>query len=85
MRTEREREAAIPAPERSSYKTLVVDDSNSIRRLIASFLEKDGFEVIQDINGQNAWTRLMGRPWVSNSQKNRSADGAGTYQNLTSA
>lgn len=60
MKTERERaEAAIPEPERSSYKTLVVDDSNSIRRLIASYLEKDGFEVTQDINGQNAWERLL--------------------------
>jgi len=59
MKTEREKAAAaIPEPERSSYKTLVVDDSNSIRRLIASYLEKDGFEVVQDINGQNAWNRL---------------------------
>ena len=60
MRTERLREAAAHEPERFSYKTLVVDDSNSIRRLIASYLEKDGFEVIQDINGQNAWGRLLG-------------------------
>ena len=52
-------EAAIPEPERSAYKTLVVDDSNSIRRLIATYLEKDGFEVIQDVNGQNAWDRLV--------------------------
>lgn len=60
MKTEREREqAAIPEPERAAFKTLVVDDSNSIRRLIASYLEKDGFEVIQDINGQNAWERLV--------------------------
>ncbi|EHJ48029.1 response regulator receiver modulated CheW protein [Solidesulfovibrio carbinoliphilus subsp. oakridgensis] len=59
MRTEREHAAAIPAPDRSAYKTLVVDDSNSIRRLIASYLEKDGFEVLQDINGQNAWDRLQ--------------------------
>jgi len=45
MKTERERAAAaIPEPERSAHKTLVVDDSNSIRRLIASYLEKDGFE-----------------------------------------
>jgi two-component system chemotaxis response regulator CheV len=59
MKTEREKGlAAIPEPERSAYKTLVVDDSNSIRRLIASYLEKDGFEVIQDVNGQNAWDRL---------------------------
>jgi len=60
MKTERERAAAaIPEPERSAHKTLVVDDSNSIRRLIASYLEKDGFEVIQDINGQDAWNRLL--------------------------
>ena len=60
MKTERDQAAmAIPEPDRSAYKTLVVDDSNSIRRLIASYLEKDGFEVVQDINGQNAWTRLL--------------------------
>ena len=59
MKTERERgRLAIPEPERAAFKTLVVDDSNSIRRLIASYLEKDGFEVVQDINGQNAWDRL---------------------------
>ena len=45
--------------DRTHYKTLVVDDSNSIRRLIVSYLEKDGFSVEQDINGQNAWDRLM--------------------------
>jgi len=44
--------------DRTNYKTLVVDDSNSIRRLIVSYLEKDGFSVEQDINGQNAWNRL---------------------------
>ncbi len=60
MKTEREKEAAaIPEPQRSAYKTLVVDDSNSIRRLIATYLEKDGFEVLQDINGQDAWDRLL--------------------------
>lgn len=59
MKTDRAGGAsAIPEPERSAYKTLVVDDSNSIRRLIASYLEKDGFEIIQDINGLNAWNRL---------------------------
>ncbi|MFZ5811134.1 MAG: chemotaxis protein [Thermodesulfobacteriota bacterium] len=45
--------------EHKGYKTLVVDDSNSIRRLIVSYLEKDGFAVEQDINGQNAWDRLI--------------------------
>jgi two-component system chemotaxis response regulator CheV len=45
--------------DRKHYKTLVVDDSNSIRRLIATYLEKDGFSVEQDINGQNAWDRLV--------------------------
>lgn len=44
--------------DRKHYKTLVVDDSNSIRKLIVSYLEKDGFSVEQDINGQNAWDRL---------------------------
>jgi len=60
MRTEREQAAAaILEHDRSAYKTLVVDDSNSIRRLIASYLEKDGFEIIQDINGLDAWNRLL--------------------------
>ncbi|MHC1713273.1 MAG: chemotaxis protein [Solidesulfovibrio sp.] len=59
MKTERKGGASIPERERSTYKTLVIDDSNSIRRLIATYLEKDGFEVIQDVNGQNAWDRLQ--------------------------
>lgn len=58
MRTEREG-APVPASGPSAYKVLVIDDSNSIRRLIASFLEKDGFEVVQDVNGQAAWERLL--------------------------
>ena len=76
MKTERAREqAVVPEPGAAPLKTLVVDDSNSIRRLIASYLEKDGFEVIQDINGQNAWDRLVewreaatkgGKPLTSN-------------------
>ncbi len=45
--------------DRKHYKTLVVDDSNSIRKLIVTYLEKDGFSVEQDINGQNAWDRLQ--------------------------
>jgi two-component system, chemotaxis family, chemotaxis protein CheV len=60
MRTEREQAAAaIAEHDRSAYRTLVVDDSNSIRRLIASYLEKDGFEIVQDINGLDAWNRLL--------------------------
>ncbi|OLN25877.1 Chemotaxis protein cheV [Desulfovibrio sp. DV] len=76
MKTERAREQVVaPDPGIAPLKTLVVDDSNSIRRLIASYLEKDGFEVIQDINGQNAWDRLVewreaatkgGKPLTSN-------------------
>ena len=76
MKTERAREQVVaPDPGVAPLKTLVVDDSNSIRRLIASYLEKDGFEVIQDINGQNAWDRLVewreaatkgGKPLTSN-------------------
>lgn len=57
MRMEREREALIKAGS-GTYKTLVVDDSNSIRRLITSYLVNDGFEVEQDVNGQEAWDRL---------------------------
>ncbi len=61
IKMEREREEnLVRAEESSAYKTLVVDDSNSIRRLISSFMERDGFEVIQDVNGQDAWDRLTG-------------------------
>lgn len=59
MKTERAKAEIVPEPEPVSYKTLVVDDSNSIRRLIASYLAKDGFEIVQDINGQDAWNRLL--------------------------
>ena len=59
MKTHRGEKASIPEPERSAYKTLIIDDSSAIRKLIATYLEKDGFEVIQDINGQNAWQRLL--------------------------
>ncbi|NMC48337.1 MAG: chemotaxis protein CheV [Desulfovibrio sp.] len=42
----------------AGHKTLVVDDSEAIRKLIASYLEADGFTVAQDINGRNAWDRI---------------------------
>ena len=53
--------APEPEPEAEPvvYKALVVDDSNSIRRMIASLLEKAGLSVTQTINGKEAWDRLM--------------------------
>lgn len=59
MRMEKEREALIQEGASGAYKTLVVDDSSSIRKLITSYLVNDGFEVEQDVNGQEAWDRLM--------------------------
>ncbi len=52
---------ADPEPEAEPvvYRALVVDDSNSIRRMIASLLEKAGLSVTQTINGKEAWDRLM--------------------------
>ncbi|WP_027185262.1 chemotaxis protein [Desulfovibrio inopinatus] len=40
-------------------RAIVVDDSNSIRKMIVNVLERDGYEVMQDINGQFAWNRLL--------------------------
>ncbi|GAB6037049.1 chemotaxis protein [Fundidesulfovibrio butyratiphilus] len=60
MREEPEVEAAkvISTPQRA-YRALVVDDSSAIRKLIVSTLKRDGYEITEDINGQNAWDRLM--------------------------
>jgi len=41
------------------YKALIADDSISIRRMIATMLEKAGFEVTQTVNGQEAWEALV--------------------------
>jgi two-component system chemotaxis response regulator CheV len=52
-------QAAPARPEAApGHKILVVDDSESIRRLIASYLEADGFTVAQESHGQNAWDRI---------------------------
>lgn len=41
------------------YHALVVDDSGSMRALIVETLLRDGFSVEQEINGQQAWARLL--------------------------
>lgn len=38
-------------------KVLVVEDDNNIRSLVSKFLENDGFEVVQAVDGQDALTR----------------------------
>jgi two-component system chemotaxis response regulator CheV len=38
---------------------LVVDDSTSIRKMIVSTLERDGYHVYSDVNGKDAWDRLL--------------------------
>jgi len=60
MREEPEMEASkvVSTPQRA-YRALVVDDSSAIRKLIVSTLKRDGYEITEDINGQNAWDRLM--------------------------
>ncbi|BBD08001.1 chemotaxis protein [Desulfovibrio ferrophilus] len=40
------------------YKTLIVDDSPTIRRMIQASLLKMGFEVTPAINGKDAWDKL---------------------------
>ncbi len=41
------------------YKTLISDDSGTIRRMIQSSLTKMGFEVTATRNGQDAWENLL--------------------------
>ncbi|MGE4296564.1 MAG: chemotaxis protein [Desulfovibrionaceae bacterium] len=40
-------------------KALIADDSNTIRRMIQTSLEKANFEVTATINGQEAWDTLL--------------------------
>ena len=60
MREDQEPGAKVEAGEGLYYRALVVDDSASIRKLIVSTLLRDGYEVEQDVNGQEAWDRLVG-------------------------
>lgn len=50
---------SVEATDEFVYRALVVDDSTSIRKLIVNTLVRDGYEVVQDINGQKAWERLL--------------------------
>lgn len=59
MREEPEAEAKVVSTPEYGYRALVVDDSNSIRKMIVATLLRDGYEVMQDVNGQNAWDRLV--------------------------
>ncbi len=40
------------------FKTLIADDSTTIRRMIGVSMEKAGFEVTRTINGRKAWEQL---------------------------
>jgi two-component system, chemotaxis family, chemotaxis protein CheV len=40
------------------FKTLIADDSTTIRRMIGASMEKAGFEVTRTINGRKAWEQL---------------------------
>ena len=59
MRDAPETEAVMERTDELTYKALVVDDSNSIRKLIVNTLSKDGYDVLQDENGKLAWERLL--------------------------
>ena len=45
-------------PQKECLKALIADDSASIRRMIATMLEKSGFQVTQTTNGREAWDLL---------------------------
>ena len=59
MREDPDSDAKVESTDDFAYRALVVDDSGSIRKLIVNVLERDGYEVVQDINGQKAWERLQ--------------------------
>lgn len=59
MREDPDHQTRVQATEETPYRALVVDDSASIRKLIVNTLIRDGYEVLQDINGQKAWERLL--------------------------
>ena len=59
MREDPDADSRVESGDGFKYRALVVDDSSSIRKLIVSTLARDGYEVEQDINGQNAWERLL--------------------------
>ena len=45
-------------PRKECLKALIADDSASIRRMIATMLEKSGFQVTQTTTGREAWDLL---------------------------
>lgn len=59
MREDHEAEAQVVSTPEYGYRALVVDDSSSIRKMIVATLLRDGYEVMQDVNGQQAWDRLV--------------------------
>jgi two-component system, chemotaxis family, chemotaxis protein CheV len=59
MQNEPDKEATVERSEAHVYKAMVVDDSTSIRKMIASVLERDGYHVYPDVNGKEAWDRLV--------------------------
>jgi len=59
MREDQREEAHVQPTDDIPYRALVVDDSTSIRKLIVNTLVRDGYEVLQDMNGQMAWERLV--------------------------
>jgi two-component system, chemotaxis family, chemotaxis protein CheY len=45
-----------------SKSVLVVDDSNSMRQMVAFTMKEAGFDVIEGSNGQEALDRVKGKP-----------------------
>ncbi|MBF0482330.1 MAG: chemotaxis protein CheV [Desulfovibrionaceae bacterium] len=59
MQNEPDKEATVEKSDSHVYKALVVDDSTSIRKMIVNTLERDGYQVFSDVNGKEAWDRLV--------------------------
>jgi len=43
-----------------SKKVMVVEDVKNIRELLSLILKNEGFDVIESVNGQDAWNKLDG-------------------------
>ena len=41
-----------------SRKILIADDDSSVREILRMMLEEDGYEVLEAVDGQEAWEKL---------------------------
>lgn len=49
-----------PVEDAQQFRLLLADDSNSLRHIVKSALEKSGFSVLEAGNGRAAWDTLVG-------------------------